>query len=68
MNSVLCVLPGCTNRVADVGEPCGDCVRAFGPMLRRNPNGQRMTAGDIAERDSYTHRHYQLQHMLRKEP
>lgn len=44
-----CVLPGCSNPVADDGDACGDCVRAFGSMLRP---GARLSAQQIGERDA----------------
>ncbi|AVJ50273.1 hypothetical protein I5J36_gp57 [Mycobacterium phage Mendokysei] len=56
-----CVLPGCQNLVAEVGGPCDDCLAAFGPMLVRNEGGRRMTAEQIAERDSYVSAAYALQ-------
>ncbi|WP_235434755.1 hypothetical protein [Mycobacterium heckeshornense] len=49
-----------------MGQPCSECLRAFGPMLRRNPGGQPLTAEQIAERDSYVHRAYELQRMIRE--
>lgn len=55
-----CVIPGCPNPVSTVGEPCGDCRTAFGPMLQQTP-GRRLTAEDIAERDQYVHTAYALQ-------
>jgi len=63
-----CVLPGCRNPVGRLGDPCGDCQREFGPMLR--PTGQMLTEDDMAaqieERDSYVHRAYALQRLIRE--
>ncbi|BBZ09817.1 MULTISPECIES: hypothetical protein [Mycobacterium] len=61
-----CVLPGCRNPVGQVGEPCGECLRAFGPILRQNPNAPPLTAEEIAERDSYVDCAYALQRMIRE--
>lgn len=44
-----CVLPGCRQPVATVGEPCDGCRAAFGDMLQ--PGGQPLTAHQIAARD-----------------
>ena len=46
-----CVLPGCRGIAERPGEPCADCVKAFGPMLIRNPASERITAAAVAERD-----------------
>ncbi|SRX93584.1 hypothetical protein MSP7336_01823 [Mycobacterium shimoidei] len=59
-----CVIPGCTNVVAAVREPCASCTRAFGPMLRHNPGSPPLTAEEISERDSYTHRAYAVQRQI----
>lgn len=61
-----CVIPGCPNPVASVGEPCGDCQRAFGTMLRHNPGGHTLTEPEIEDRDSYVHRAYALQRSVRR--
>ena len=63
-----CVIPGCSNLVPAVGEPCGDCLRAFGPMLRHTPGAGRLTEPEIAERDRYVRSAYaaQLASMRRK--
>lgn len=53
-----CVIPGCPNPVTAVGDACGDCVAAFGPMLRPGP---RLTADEIAERDRGVRAAYALQ-------
>lgn len=55
-----CVIPGCPNPVAAVGEPCGGCRTAFGPMLRQTP-GRRLTADEIDERDRGVRAAYALQ-------
>lgn len=39
-----CPVAGCTNRVAAQGDPCNECRRAFGPMLRENTDRPPMTA------------------------
>ncbi|MDP7703216.1 MULTISPECIES: hypothetical protein [unclassified Mycobacterium] len=54
-----CVIPGCPNPVAAVGEPCCDCRTAFGSMLR--PGGRPLTAAEIAERDRGVRAAYALQ-------
>lgn len=54
-----CVIPGCPNPVAAVGECCGDCRIAFGSMLR--PGGQPLTADEIERRDRYVRAAYALQ-------
>lgn len=54
-----CVLPGCHNPVAEVGEPCPECRRAFGTKLREN--GPRLTAEEITERDHGVRAAYALQ-------
>lgn len=46
--------------VAAVGEPCGGCRIAFGPMLRQTP-GHRLTADEIDERDRGVRAAYALQ-------
>lgn len=56
-----CVIPGCRNPVALVGEPCGECRRAFGPMLRQNPAEKPLTAQEITERDRYVRTAYAMQ-------
>lgn len=56
-----CVLPGCRTPVALVGDACDGCIQAFGPMLRHDPDGQRMTADEIAERDRSIHNVYAWQ-------
>lgn len=61
-----CVIRGCPNPVAATGEPCGDCQRAFGTMLRHNPGGHTLTDAEIADRDSYVHRAYALQRSIRR--
>ncbi|MBM4685619.1 hypothetical protein GS532_17505 [Rhodococcus hoagii] len=53
-----CVLPGCRQPVATVGEPCDGCRAAFGDMLQHNPVADPMTAEQIHERDHGT-RHAQ---------
>jgi hypothetical protein len=59
-----CVIPGCGNPVAAVGEPCGACQGAFGPMLRHNPEAPPMTADEVQERDRYVRSSYALQRAL----
>lgn len=52
-----CVLPGCRERVDDVGQACADCIAAFGSYLvavDREP----MTTAAIAERDAGTRELY----------
>lgn len=44
----VCAAPGCQQLTDEPGTPCGDCVEAFGPMLRP---GRPMTESEIAERD-----------------
>ncbi len=56
-----CVIPGCRNPVAAVGDPCGDCRTAFGPMLR--PGGDRLTEAEITQRDRGVRAAYALQQM-----
>jgi hypothetical protein len=48
MSPPVCVLPGCSNPVAEHGDGCRYCVEAFGPMLRP---GARLTVEQIVERD-----------------
>lgn len=55
-----CVLPGCTNTVAEQGRPCQDCVAAFGDYLRIG-EGPGLTAQQQAARDSETMHMYALQ-------
>jgi hypothetical protein len=45
-----CVLPGCRQPVATVGEPCDGCRAAFGDQLRQT-DGPAMTADEIEARD-----------------
>lgn len=45
-----CVLPGCHTPMPTAGEPCPDCVTAFGSMLHRS-EGPALTAEQIRERD-----------------
>ena len=56
-----CVLPGCRTPVVLVGDACDGCVEAFGPMLRIDRGGRRMTAEEIAERDRSIHNVYTWQ-------
>ncbi|MGW4325423.1 hypothetical protein ACWEKR_05975 [Nocardia sp. NPDC004573] len=58
-----CVLPGCHTPVALVGDVCDGCVEAFGPMLKHDPGGRRMTAEEIAERDRSVHNVYAWRRM-----
>jgi hypothetical protein len=48
-----CPLPGCRNPVGDPGQPCGECLAAFGGYLRDTgldrPAGE--VAAELAERD-----------------
>ncbi|QBC87943.1 hypothetical protein B6K05_023330 [Mycobacterium avium subsp. hominissuis] len=60
-----CVIPGCRNPVASIGEPCGECRRVFGNMLRHNADGHTLTEEEIRERDSFVHRAYALQRSAR---
>lgn len=55
-----CVIPGCPNPVAAVGQPCGGCLTAFGPMLRQT-TGHHLTADEIDERDRGVRAAYALQ-------
>ncbi|WP_087587356.1 hypothetical protein [Prescottella equi] len=45
-----CVLPGCRQPVATVGEPCDGCRAAFGDMLQP-ADSPLLTAHQIAARD-----------------
>lgn len=56
-----CVIPGCPNPVPSIGEPCGECLRAFGPMLRHTAGAGRLTETEIAERDRYVRSAYTAQ-------
>ena len=47
-----CVLPACHGIADRIGAPCADCVKAFGPMLIRNPDAEPLTAAAIVERDA----------------
>lgn len=49
--TAVCVLPGCCSPVATVGEPCPDCVQAFGDMLHRRPGAEPLTQAQIDARD-----------------
>ncbi|MCQ4119860.1 hypothetical protein [Rhodococcus tibetensis] len=44
-----CVLPGCRQPVAKIGDTCDTCRTAFGAFLR--PTEAALTATEIAERD-----------------
>lgn len=52
-----CVLPGCRQPVATVGEPCNGCREAFGDQLRQT-DGPAMTADEIDARDRTVERVY----------
>lgn len=56
-----CVLPGCQQPVTTIGEPCGDCRRAFGAMLRHQPHGQPLTAEETNARDHHIRQAYRQQ-------
>ena len=58
-----CVLPGCDHPVTVVGEPCGGCVEAFGPMLRE-VDRPALTAAQITERDTAVAYAYRAQRDL----
>ncbi|WP_235615412.1 hypothetical protein [Mycobacterium avium] len=51
--------------MASIGEPCGECRRVFGNMLRHNADGHTLTEEEIRERDSFVHRAYALQRSAR---
>ncbi len=53
-----CVLPGCDQQVGDWGIPCQGCIDAFGPIIQHEPEGRRMTAEEIEDRDTGTRRAY----------
>ena len=65
-----CVLPGCTNLVEVVGQPCADCVAAFGGMLRATGRERdaAQIAAEIAERDAYVREAYQQQRAIAATP
>ena len=54
----VCAVPGCTTVVGKWGLPCDGCREAFGPMLRHNPGGRRLTEAEITERDERVHQVY----------
>lgn len=56
-----CALSGCRQAVTTVGEPCSDCQRAFGAMLRHQSHGQPLTAAEIDARDNHVRQAYQHQ-------
>lgn len=60
-----CVLPGCPNPVANVGEPCGECSNLFGTYLHATDR-PALTAEQIDERDSGVRRAYALQRMTQE--
>lgn len=53
-----CVLPGCRQPVAVVGQPCDGCRAAFGHMLQPS-TGPAMTADEITARDRTVERAYE---------
>jgi hypothetical protein len=59
-----CVIPGCRNPVATVGEPCQPCRTAFGPLLIENPDAPLLTADEIAARDCETDLAYARRRMV----
>lgn len=44
-----CVIPGCTQPVARIGDTCDTCRTAFGDFLR--PTEAALTEDEISERD-----------------
>lgn len=60
----ICVIPNCTNGIDEDGQPCGECLRAFGPCLRTCDDAP-LTRSQIAARDGEVSRAYQLRHQLR---
>lgn len=60
---VICVLPGCRNQVTTIGDTYMDCLAAFGDWLQ--PSEERMTAEEIAARDTYAERAYHAQRSSR---
>lgn len=61
----VCVIPGCGCVVAQWGQPCGQCLIAFGAHLRLT-DAAPMGREDIAARDAYVERAYVLQEQLRR--
>ena len=53
-----CVLPGCDLPVEQVGQPCPDCLAAFGDRLQRRPEGRPLTAAEIEARDAEVEQAY----------
>lgn len=63
----ICVIPNCTNDVDEDGQPCGECLRVFGPHLRTCDDAP-LTRSQVAARDGEVSRAYQLRHQLRAAP
>lgn len=55
-----CVLPGCTEPVAEQGAACQSCIDDWGPHLQAS-DGPAMTAEDQQARDRATQKAYAIQ-------
>ncbi|MGN0040508.1 hypothetical protein [Rhodococcus sp. (in: high G+C Gram-positive bacteria)] len=49
-----CIIPGCTQPVAEELTPCDTCRDIFGPMLQEVDRPPSYTAANLAERDAQT--------------
>lgn len=55
-----CILPGCTEPVAEQGAACQSCIDDWGPHLRAG-DGPTMTVEDQQARDRATQKAYAMQ-------
>lgn len=60
-----CVLPGCKTTVTHWGQPCDQCLDAFGARLKPT-NTPPLTAAQIEARDRDTHAAYVKQALTRR--
>lgn len=59
----VCVIPGCDHPVTAWGQPCPQCLTAFGAHLR--PTGDApLTRAQIGARDAYIERAYYAQRRM----
>ncbi|WP_068166598.1 hypothetical protein [Rhodococcus phenolicus] len=56
-----CILPGCTQPVAEELTPCQTCRTIFGPMLQKTDSREPLTHADITARDNDTRAAYRAQ-------
>ncbi|MGN5240848.1 MULTISPECIES: hypothetical protein [unclassified Rhodococcus (in: high G+C Gram-positive bacteria)] len=59
----VCILPGCTQPVADELTPCQTCRTLFGPMLQETDRPRTLTHADIEARDNHVRAIYRARRL-----